>query len=98
MLSNLASTFEWTVSKTGEAALRIGMARLAWSWEIFHKRWERASEREKSEAIHWLNTVGLIPDGMFDQLEKEMGIEVEQRKWRAAAKESARVEKALMEK
>jgi len=84
-LDSLASLFGWSKSKTGAVALNIGMARLAWSYEIVHKRWKTASEGARSEALHWLYVAGLLPDAMFDEMEKELDVDAERKKWRAAS-------------
>jgi len=85
-LASLANLFGWSKSKTGAIAMNIGMAKLAWAYNIVNKRWNDASQRDKSEAIHWLEVAGHLPPGIFENLEKEIDIEAERKKWRDAGK------------
>ncbi len=86
LLDAWAQEFEWSKSKTGAMAMRIGMVQLGWAYEILHKRWDHATTREKSEAIHWLEVAGLIPYDLYEKLDDEISLDDKRKEWNEALK------------
>jgi hypothetical protein len=86
-----AHQFGWSKSKTGAMALRIGIAQLAWAYEILHKRWDRATAQEKSEALHWLQVAEVIPYELYEKLDDEIDLTEQRKAWREAAKSQERL-------